>query len=69
VKVAVNGGDALVGRVVLADDEAVILDVEGVSSRFPYDVLGTGAIQLEFGRLPDMKDLQDLEPEESPDGH
>src|SRR5580700_5016994 len=32
VKVAVNGGDALVGRVVLADDEAVILDVEGVSS-------------------------------------
>jgi ribosome maturation factor RimP len=66
VKVAVNGGDALVGRVVLADDEAVILDVEGVRSRFPYDVLGTGAIQVEFGRLPD---LQDLEPEETRDGH
>ena len=56
-------GEALTGRIMQADDEGVILDTEGVHSRFPYDVLGAGAIQLEFGRLPEL-----AEPEE-PDGH
>jgi ribosome maturation factor RimP len=75
VKVAVEGGDALVGRVVLADDEAVILDVEGVRSRFPYSVLGVGAIQVEFGRLPDRQEQpEEMESEEpelgaTRDGH
>jgi ribosome maturation factor RimP len=56
-------GETLTGRIMQADDEGVILDTEGVHSRFPYDVLGAGAIQVEFGRLPEP-----AEPEE-PDGH
>jgi ribosome maturation factor RimP len=66
VKVALTSGDVLVGRVVLADDEAVILDVEDVSSRFPYSVLGAGAVQVEFGRLPERQQPEELE---TPDGH
>jgi ribosome maturation factor RimP len=65
VKVCVNDGEALTGRVVLADADAVILDVEGVRSRFPYPVLGAGAIQVEFGRLPDRS--QELDQQEQPD--
>jgi ribosome maturation factor RimP len=57
-------GEALTGRVVQADADGVILDTEGVHSRFPYDVLGAGAIQLEFGRLAELAE----QPEE-PDGH
>jgi ribosome maturation factor RimP len=57
-------GEALSGRIIQADAEGVILDTEGVHSRFPYDVLGAGAIQVEFGRLPELAE----QPEE-PDGH
>ncbi|HXL92353.1 MAG TPA: ribosome maturation factor RimP [Streptosporangiaceae bacterium] len=77
VKVALTSGDVLVGRVVLADDEAVILDVEDVHSRFPYAVLGAGAVQLEFGRLPERQEPEHQEPDrqeqpeelETRDGH
>jgi len=46
----------LTGRIVLADDEAVILDTEGVRSRFPYLALGPGKIQVEFGAPADERD-------------
>ena len=45
------GNEPLTGRVVLADDEAVILDVDGVRSRFAYPDLGPGTIQVEFGPI------------------
>jgi ribosome maturation factor RimP len=68
VTVTLTNGDAhretLTGRIVQADEEGIILDTEGVHSRFPYDVLGAGAIQVEFGRLADLAE----QPEE-PDGH
>jgi ribosome maturation factor RimP len=64
VTVTTTHGDALAGRIVQADDEGVILDTEGVRSRFPYDVLGAGAIQVEFGRL-----AEPAEQPEGPDGH
>jgi ribosome maturation factor RimP len=57
-------GEELTGRIVQADDEGVILGTEGVHSRFPYEVLGAGAIQVEFGRLAELAE----QPEE-PDGH
>jgi ribosome maturation factor RimP len=77
VKVEVADGDALVGRVVLADSDAVILDVDGTRSRFPYAVLGAGAIQIEFGRLQpeQQEEPEQLEESEEPklgasrDGH
>jgi ribosome maturation factor RimP len=43
------------GRVVAADTDGVTLEVEGdpkTRRRFPYDVLGPGAIQVEFGHPP-----------------
>lgn len=49
----------LTGRIVLADEEAVILDTEGVRSRFPYPVLGPGKIQVEFGTHADEADEPD----------
>jgi len=57
-------GETLTGRVVQADAEGVILDTEGVHSRFSYDVLGPGAIQVEFGRFADPAERL-----EEPDGH
>ena len=69
ITVTLTHGDALTGRIMQADDDAVILDTEGVHSRFPYDVLGPGAIQVEFGRLPLPADTELAEQPEEPDGH
>jgi ribosome maturation factor RimP len=55
VQVAVtdSGGTRPVsGRVAVADADGVTLDVEGARRRFPYAVLGPGAIQVEFGHPP-----------------
>lgn len=63
VKVATEG--TVQGRVLRADEGGVTLDVAGAKAgakrEFAYDVLGPGAVQVEFGRLPD-------EPEDVPDG-
>jgi ribosome maturation factor RimP len=50
-----TGSGSVSGRVVAADADGVTLDVEGdpkTRRRFPYDVLGPGAIQVEFGHPP-----------------
>jgi ribosome maturation factor RimP len=58
VRVAVTdsaGSRSVSGRVVSADGDGVTLDVEGdpkTRRRFPYAVLGAGAIQVEFGHPP-----------------
>jgi ribosome maturation factor RimP len=65
VKVKVADGATILGRVVSADAEEAVLDVDGARRRFAYAKLGAGAIQVEFGRLPE-------EPEQEPearDGH
>jgi ribosome maturation factor RimP len=69
VTVTLMHGETLTGRIVQADAEGVILDTEGVHSRFPYDVLGPGAIQVEFGRLPIAADTELVEQPEAADGH
>jgi ribosome maturation factor RimP len=49
------GSGPVSGRVVAADTDGVALDVEDdpkARRRFPYDVLGPGAIQVEFGHPP-----------------
>jgi len=46
---------SVTGRIISADDDAVTLDLEGdpkTRRRFPYTVLGPGAIQVEFGHPP-----------------
>jgi ribosome maturation factor RimP len=49
VRVTVTDSGAVTGRVVSADAEGVILDVDGDRRRYRYAVLGAGAIQVEFG--------------------
>jgi len=53
VTVTESGGPGVVsGRIVSADADGVTLDVDGARRRFPYAVLGAGAIQVEFGQPP-----------------
>jgi ribosome maturation factor RimP len=50
-----TGPGPVSGRVVAADPEGVTLDVEDdpkTRRRIPYDLLGPGAIQVEFGHPP-----------------
>ena len=50
-----GGARPVSGRVCSADADEVTLDVEGdpkTRRRFPYSVLGPGAIQVEFGHPP-----------------
>jgi ribosome maturation factor RimP len=46
--VAVNG---LTGRVTAADDDGIVLDVNGASREIAYPELGSGKVQIEFKRL------------------
>lgn len=43
-------GSAVTGRVVSADDTAVVLDVDGSEVVLPYAGLTRGAVQVEFSR-------------------
>ncbi|HLK75512.1 MAG TPA: ribosome maturation factor RimP [Streptosporangiaceae bacterium] len=47
-----SGARPVSGRIAVADTDGVTLDVEGFRRRFPYSVLGPGAIQVEFGHPP-----------------
>jgi ribosome maturation factor RimP len=47
------------GRVLAADADGVTLDVDGAGHRYGYGDLGAGAVQVEFGRLPDAE-LEEL---------
>jgi ribosome maturation factor RimP len=63
VKATAADGGTLVGRVISADTDGVILDIEGDHRHFTYAKLGPGAIQIEFGRLPDRQEEPDRQPE------
>jgi ribosome maturation factor RimP len=56
VKVKVAGEGTITGRVIAADGLGVALDVDGARRELGYGALGPGAIQVEFGRLPDADD-------------
>jgi ribosome maturation factor RimP len=48
--VAVNG---LTGRVLAADDEGIVLDVDGTQREITHAGLGAGRVQIEFKRMDD----------------
>jgi ribosome maturation factor RimP len=50
-----TGTGTVQGRVLAADADGVTLDVDGAEHRFGYGDLGAGAVQVEFGRLPDAE--------------
>jgi len=60
VRVKAAGEGTVQGRVLVADEAGVTLDVDGVRHAFTYGVLGPGAVQVEFGRLPEIDDEGDL---------
>lgn len=43
-------GAATTGRVLAVDDDGVVLEVDGEPLRAAWDQLGTGRVQVEFGR-------------------
>lgn len=57
VRVTTGAAGSVRGRVVAADADGVTLDVDGSARRFAYGDLGAGAVQLEFGRVPDADPL------------
>jgi ribosome maturation factor RimP len=48
-------GQVVLGRVLAADADGVTLDLNDGEQRFGYGELGAGAIQVEFGRIPDAE--------------
>jgi ribosome maturation factor RimP len=68
---AVAPGDRQVtGRVSAADDEGVVLQLDGGSAEWAYADLGPGRVQVEFNRLNELsdEDLEDTDTGEVDDG-
>jgi ribosome maturation factor RimP len=65
--VAVNG---LVGRVVSADDDGVVLDVDGTARELGFAELGAGKVQIEFKRMDEAEfdESDDDEDEDDDEG-
>lgn len=59
-------GEPVTGRVLSADDEAVLLDVDGDERHLPYAEVVRGTVQVEFSRKgePELDDATDDEDEE-----
>ena len=59
-------GDPVTGRVLSADDDAVVLDVDGDERRLPYAGVVRGNVQVEFSRTdePEPDDATDDEDED-----
>lgn len=69
VKVKAAGEGTVTGRVVEADDGGVTLDTGGTRRHFGHGELGPGAVQVEFGKLPDDMLPDEAELGASGDGH
>jgi ribosome maturation factor RimP len=63
VKVAVDGR-SLVGRITAVDDEAVTLEVDGHTRAVPHPALGPGRVQIEFSRLAEWPEPDEIDDEE-----
>jgi ribosome maturation factor RimP len=62
--VAVNG---VTGRVTAADDEGIVLDVNGAAREIAYGDLGAGKVQIEFTRLDEAVFADDGDDENEDD--
>ena len=67
VKVKVAGEGTVEGRILAADADGVTLDLAGGERRFGQGELGAGAIQIEFGRIPDAELDQSEDEDEYPE--
>ena len=64
VRVKASAEGIVQGRVLAADADGITMDIDGAARRFAYGDLGAGAIQVEFGRVPEaeLEELSDGEP-------
>ena len=71
VKVKVTGEGTVEGRIIAADADGVTLDLAKGERRLELAELGPGAIQIEFGRIPDAEldeaEAVDEDEDEDPD--
>ncbi|HEX4289207.1 MAG TPA: ribosome maturation factor RimP [Trebonia sp.] len=71
VKVKVTGEGTVEGRILAADSGGVTLDLAKGERRLELAELGAGAIQIEFGRIPDAEldeaEAEDEDEDEDPD--
>ncbi|MBL6274809.1 ribosome maturation factor RimP [Micromonospora fiedleri] len=58
------GDRQVTGRVVAADDESVALEVDGERAQWPYADLGPGRVQVEFSRLDELPESEDVDDED-----
>jgi ribosome maturation factor RimP len=65
VKVKVAGEGTVEGRILTADADGVTLELASRQRRFELGELGAGAIQIEFGRVPEAE--LDESADEDPD--
>lgn len=58
-------------RVISADQDGVVLEIDGARRTVGYGDLGPGRVQVEFGHLDDIEDVDEVDgpDEEGPDGH
>ncbi|GGM36146.1 ribosome maturation factor RimP [Micromonospora sonchi] len=55
------GDRQVAGRVIAADDERVVLETETERTELTYPDLGPGRVQIEFSRLDELPDSEDLD--------
>jgi ribosome maturation factor RimP len=67
VKVKVAGEGTVEGRILAADSDGVTLDLAKGERRLELGELGAGAIQIEFGRIPDAELDQSEDADEDPE--
>ena len=48
VKVTLDEGDPVTGRITTSDDDGALLDVGGTEQRVPFDQVSKARIQVEF---------------------
>ncbi len=63
VRVKATARGTMEGRVLAADGDGVTVNISGARRTFAYSDLGAGAVQVEFGRLPDAE-LEELADDE-----
>jgi ribosome maturation factor RimP len=67
VKVKVTGEPAVEGRILAADADGVTLELAKGKRRLGLGELGPGAIQIEFGRIPDAELDESEDEDEDPE--
>ncbi|MFI7022485.1 ribosome maturation factor RimP [Micromonospora sp. NPDC049900] len=72
VRVTVRGGGTagdrqVTGRVVEADDERVVLETDAERAGWAYPELGPGRVQVEFSRLDELAESEDLDDDDDDD--